>query len=123
MRRLGFVIFVALAGCSDREAAELERAKDSVCGCVTQLGEQLAKGPSVDVAAARAAASACADRALKEVPQGEVRSSHRSQKIAREMLDCLAKIYERPADNPDTADETKPMVAPGTAGPASAASP
>jgi len=123
MRWLGSVILVALAvGCADRDAAELERVKDVVCGCKAGLDEALAT-PNSDGIAARTAATACADAALKGVPQRDVRSSYRAQKVAREMLDCLAKIYER-APEPDTGeDPAKPIIAPGTSAPASARTP
>ncbi len=75
------VAFVAV-GCGDRDIARLERVKKTVCTCK-------------DVA--------CAEAAMKELPQGDVKPSHREQALARDMLDCLAKLYEseRPVTDPD----------------------
>jgi hypothetical protein len=82
--RLLFVISVALgaAGCGDREAARLDKVKTAVCACKT---------------------ASCAEAALKQVPQAEIKSTHRAQRIAREMLDCLKRVYdaERPTTDPD----------------------
>ncbi|HEY1555972.1 MAG TPA: hypothetical protein VGF94_14140 [Kofleriaceae bacterium] len=79
-----FVICVALAAgaCGDRGASELARVRDAVCACKT---------PS------------CADDAMKTVPQRDVPSNARTQKIAREMLECVARLHEqgRPTADPD----------------------
>ena len=76
------VISVALAACGDREAARLEKIKDAVCSCKT---------------------STCAELAMKDVPKDDIKATHRSQVVAREMMDCLAKLYEaeRPSTDPD----------------------
>ena len=97
MRR-AFAISVALWGCGDPEAAQLFRVKEAVCACKT---------------------TACAQAALNEVPKPEIKSSHKSQRIVRDMLDCLARIYdeERPSTDPDA-----PTV-PETSAPASARTP
>lgn len=124
MRCSGFVIWVALAvGCADREIEDLERAKQIVCTCRDKLGEDLAKlPPGGDEAALRSAASQCADTALKQVPQTASKSTHRAQKIAREILDCVAKIYEQ-REAPESDDGAKPITAPETSAPASARTP
>jgi len=124
MRCSGFVIWVALVvGCADREIEELERAKQTVCTCRDKLQQDLAKlEPGASDGEIRAAATQCADAALKQVPQTESRSSRRAQKIAREMLDCVAKIYEQ-RETPETDDGAKPIIAPGTSAPASARTP
>ncbi|HET9990907.1 MAG TPA: hypothetical protein VFQ65_20390 [Kofleriaceae bacterium] len=71
MRRLLFVI--GLAACKDTELTKLEQVKQQVCACK-------------DVA--------CAETAMKNVPSGDVHPNHREQGIARDMLDCLAKLYD-----------------------------
>ena len=84
MRRAVLVISIALSGgCRDPGLAQLEDIRDDVCACKT---------------------SACAEEAMTRVPQDHVESTPRSQKIARAMLDCLAKLYagERPETGPDT---------------------
>ena len=66
---------------------------------------------------------------MKRVPQDAIESDHRTQKIAREMLECLAKLYvaERPTTDPDAEAPAAPeapatLQAPG-AGSASGAAP
>ncbi len=77
------VICVALASaCKDREREKLSSVRDVVCACKTVK---------------------CAESALADVPKGKVESTPRSQGIAREMLNCLAELYEqdRPTMDPD----------------------
>jgi hypothetical protein len=76
------VISVALAACGDRDAARLEKVKDAVCACKT---------------------SSCAELAMKDIPKPDIKATHRSQTIAREMMECLSKLYdaERPSTDPD----------------------
>jgi hypothetical protein len=78
------VICVALAvgACADHELQKLARVRDSVCACKT---------------------AACAEAAMGDIPKGKVESTPRSQRIAREMMNCLAELYElgRPTDDPD----------------------
>jgi len=73
------VICVALASaCDNSQEARLERVKDEVCSCKT---------------------AGCAEKAMKQVPQQDVVSNHRTQALARDMLECLAKLYD--AERPD----------------------
>jgi hypothetical protein len=91
--RLPFVICVALlGGCGDSEVARLKEVKQAVCDCKT---------------------SACAEIALKQVPQTEIKSTPRAQRLARDMLDCLAKLYdaERPTTDPDAIEAEPPAPA------------
>jgi hypothetical protein len=82
------VIAVALvAGCRDPGITELEDIRDEICRCKS---------------------AKCGEDAMKRVPTREAPNNHRSQAIAREMMDCLAKLYEaeRPETGPDeTADD------------------
>ncbi len=96
MSRL-FVILLALGACRDNQEARLARVKDAVCACKT---------------------AACGEAALKDVPQKAIKSNHKNQQIARDMLDCLAKLYDAehaaaPGDDDATDPET---VAPASAG-------
>jgi hypothetical protein len=79
-----YVIFVALAlaACRDSEIEKLEKVRDEVCACKT---------------------AKCAEAALDHVPKGNVDASPRAQRLAREMLDCVAHAYEldRPTQDPD----------------------
>jgi hypothetical protein len=79
------VICVALAlgaGCGDRELKKLSKVRDAVCDCKTV---------------------ACAEAALERVPKGKVESTPRTQQLAREMMSCLAALYEldQPTLDPD----------------------
>jgi hypothetical protein len=78
------VISVSLAGCRDREAVRLEKVKAAVCACKT---------------------SSCAELAMKDIPKDDIKASHKSQDVARQMLDCLSRLYEaeRPVTDPDSA--------------------
>ena len=81
--------------------------------------------------------ASCAEQAMKQVPKDTIKSTHRMQTIARDMIDCLAKLHaaERPATDPDAEDSAPeppatppatppapgpPVSAPRTAAPASA---
>jgi hypothetical protein len=78
-----FVICVALAGaCADHEAGKLAKIRDEVCKCKTV---------------------SCAEAALARVPKDTKQPSRKAQKIAREMLGCLADVYDldRPSTDPD----------------------
>lgn len=78
------VICVALAvgACGDRELKKLGRVRDSVCACKT---------------------AACAESAMADLPKGKVESTPKSQRVAREMMNCLAELYAegRPTADPD----------------------
>jgi hypothetical protein len=77
------VIFVALLGsCADPEAAQLERVKKAVCACKD---------------------AKCAEAAMKDLPPASEKANHHAQGLARDMLDCVAKLYEneRPQTDPD----------------------
>lgn len=99
MHRL-YVICVALAlgACEDREADKLAKVRDEVCACKT---------------------AKCAEAALAHVPSRSVESNRRTQRLAREMLDCYADILE--SDAP-TLDPDAPSD-PETSAPASARRP
>ncbi len=88
MSRMAVIALALAAGCRDPGVVELEAIRDEVCKCTE---------------------AKCAEAAMKRVPQKEAPNDHRSQRIAREMMDCLAKLYEaeRPATGPD-AETTTP---------------
>lgn len=69
-------------GCNDHGAGALAAIKDEVCACKT---------------------ASCAEAAMQKVPKTTVESNHRTQTIARTMLDCAAKLHEdeRPSTDPD----------------------
>jgi hypothetical protein len=75
-------LVVASAGCADHEAAELSRVEARVCACK-------------DVK--------CAETAMADLPKASEKPSHRALSLARDMLDCYAKLNdaERPSTDPD----------------------
>ena len=80
-----FVILVALAcACADQESQQLEKVKRAVCACKD---------------------AKCAEAAMKDLPPADPKANHHAQGIARDMLECLAKLYEseRPSTDPDAA--------------------
>lgn len=79
------VIAIALAiGCRDKGIVQLESIRDDICKCKT---------------------SQCGEAAMKRVPEAKAKANPASQKIARAMMDCMAKLYEaeRPVAGPDEA--------------------
>jgi hypothetical protein len=96
--RWWLVIPIALAACGDPELEQLTKVRQTVCACET---------------------AACAEAALETVPKGKIESNHRSQRVARDMLDCLAKLYDgqRPITDPDAPVEPpdEPTVEPSAA--------
>jgi len=85
MVKVAIVICVALAACDDSQEAKLEKVRDAVCACKT---------------------AGCAEVAMKGVPQQDIESNHKTQKLARDMMECLAKLYDqgRPTADPDADD-------------------
>jgi hypothetical protein len=79
------ILVVTLTACTDHDTQRLTSIKAEVCACQT---------------------ASCAEQAMKGVPQHPQKSTHRKQVIARDMLDCLAKLQaaERPTTDPDAED-------------------
>lgn len=77
-------IAIALCGCRDEGLDRLDDIRHEVCACET---------------------IACGEDAMKKVPQQGVTTDHRAQAIAREMMECMAKLYrqDRPMTDPDAA--------------------
>ena len=73
---------LALAACRDENIARLEEIRDEICDCKT---------------------ASCGEAALRKVPEGKLESNARSQRLAREMMSCLARLYAqgRPTTDPD----------------------
>jgi hypothetical protein len=95
------VTCAGLLGCDDHGAAALTAIKTKVCACTT---------------------ASCAEQEMKQVPQREIASNHRTQVIAHDMLECFAKLEagERPSTDPD--DEA-PAAQPSAQGDPAAAKP
>jgi hypothetical protein len=75
-------ILVTLVACNDQDAERLTAIKSKVCACKT---------------------ASCAEHEMKLVPEQPIKSTHRTQGIARELLDCVARLQEaeRPSTDPD----------------------
>ena len=84
MLKVALVILLPLAACADSQERKLAAVRDEVCACKT---------------------AGCAEKAMKEVPQKEIESNHKTQKLAREMLDCLAKLYDAQKPSTDADDD------------------
>ena len=106
MRRIALVILIATAACHARDADSLQKAVESACACKTHLEELAAK--SELTAVARVEAKACADDALRQVPAPETATS-RDKKLAREMRDCVAAVYN--FDMPSGPESSEPASA------------
>ena len=95
-----------LIGCNDHGAAALTSIKTKVCACKT---------------------ASCAEQEMQQVPQRAIASNHRTQGIARDMLDCFAKLQagERPSTDPDEEGSATagPAATPAAAAAATAAAP
>jgi hypothetical protein len=87
MSRRLVIALALLAGCRDKGIAQLEGIRDEICKCKT---------------------SKCGEEAMRRVPATDGPNNHRAQQIAREMMDCLAHLYdaERPGTGPDEDTDT-----------------
>jgi hypothetical protein len=76
------LVALAAGGCRDPRLVELREISDEVCACKT---------------------AACGEEAMKRVQEDRIASDHRAQKIAKKMMECLAKLYvaDRPTTDPD----------------------
>jgi hypothetical protein len=101
MSRFVVIAVAWLAACGDKQLDEVTSIKNEVCACK-------------DVA--------CGEAAMKKMPKGELETSHKMQRAANDMLDCMARLYEktRPTTDPDA---EAPEATSGSAAPASAETP
>lgn len=91
------VLLLLAAGCKDEAIAALESTRDKVCACKT---------------------AACVDSAMDKLADHPTDKQHKAEEIAREITDCVARIYS------DTdAAPPPPDAAPGEPDAASAATP
>ena len=98
--RSWIAILVTLAACHDRDVERLTAIKETVCSCRT---------------------ATCAEQAVDQVSQATIASNHRTQALARDMMDCVAKLHaaERPIIDPDAEGSASEPPAPPAAKPAS----
>lgn len=97
--RSWFAILVTLAACHDRELERLTAIRTTVCACKTVR---------------------CGEQAVAQVAEQPIQSTPRTQALAREMMDCLAKLQA--ADRPTT-DPDAELPAAGSASSAATAAP
>ena len=85
MSRVLVIAVALLAACADKQLEQLQAIKAEVCAC---------EDP------------ACGEAAMKKVPPGEkIKSTAKKQRVAKEMMECMAKLLEqgRPTTDPDAA--------------------
>jgi hypothetical protein len=98
---LGACLVACLGACSDRSVERLTSIKLVVCACKD---------------------TRCADQAMSEVPKASIRSTPRTQAIARDIMDCRARLEaaERPSTDPDAEVGGEGSAAPAPAPPRAA---
>lgn len=80
--RSWLAILVTLAACNESDADRLHAIRDQMCACKT---------------------ASCAEQAMSHVPKHTIPSTPRIRAIAREMVECMARLQsaERPSTDPD----------------------
>lgn len=96
--RSWLAILVTLVACRSGDVERLDAVKRDVCACKD---------------------ASCADQAMNRVPTSSIKSTPRTQAIAREIMDCRARLEaaERPSTDPDAEDGAPPPPAAGSAAP------
>jgi hypothetical protein len=96
--RIPLAILVTLVACKDHDLERLTDVKRDVCACKD---------------------TRCADQAMTGVPRATIRSTRRTQAIARDIMECRARLEaaEHPTTDPDAegGDDTSAPAAPGSA--------
>ena len=97
--RIWLAILVTLAACKDHRIELLSSVKDDVCACKE---------------------ASCADQAMARLDKLAIESTPRSQAIAREIMECRARLEadERPSTDPDAEGSADPAAGAGSAEPA-----
>lgn len=98
-------ILVTLVACNDQDAERLTAIRSKACACKT---------------------ASCAEQAMKLVPEQAIKSTHRTQGIARDLLACVVRLQEaeRPSTDPDEEGTVEPPTEePPTGTPPAAAPP
>jgi hypothetical protein len=91
-------ILVTLVACGEHDTERLTAIRSRVCACKT---------------------ASCAEQEMTLVPEQPIKSTHRTQGIAREMIDCIARLQEaeRPSTDPDDDRAGSPTGEPTTTEP------
>ncbi|HEX3762654.1 MAG TPA: hypothetical protein VHW23_28350 [Kofleriaceae bacterium] len=95
--RIWLAILVTLGACKDHDVERLTAVKRDVCACKD---------------------TQCADQAMSGIEKTALRSTPRTQAIARDIIECRAKLdaAERPNTDPDTEGSAGNSDDPSTAG-------
>ncbi len=95
LRRWSWALIVAALaiGCKDRRLVQLENVRAEVCRCQD---------------------AACVNAALARMPTAGPKREHAAQRLAAEILDCVAKVGQQPPleDLSPTAPATEPADEP-----------
>jgi hypothetical protein len=97
-------ILVTLIACGEHDTERMTAIKSKVCSCKT---------------------ASCAEQEMKVVPEQQIKSTSRIQGLAREMMDCVARLQqaERPSTDPDEEGFEPPAAEPAPAAPPAIAPP
>jgi hypothetical protein len=97
-------ILVTLIACGEHDTERMTAIKSKVCACKT---------------------ASCAEQEMKLVPEQQIKSTPRIQGIARDMIDCTARLQaaERPSTDPDEEGNAPPAAEPPAAEPPATAPP
>lgn len=94
MMRLGLVASFAIglaSGCSDPDLERMEKVRASVCVCKD---------------------AACVEAALKELPATGPKQERAAQRLASEIMHCVARVGEMTPEEPEAAPAEAPAEAP-----------
>jgi len=99
--RICLAILVTLLACKDHDLETLADVKSEVCACKT---------------------ASCAEQAMKRIPRDTIKPTRTARTLAREMMDCRAKleVAERPSTDPDAEGNAAEPAGEGSAAPAPA---
>jgi hypothetical protein len=91
-------ILVTLIACGEHDTERMTAIKSKVCACKT---------------------ASCAEQEMKLVPEQQIKSTPRTQVIARDMMDCTARLQEaeRPSTDPDEEGAEPPAGEPSETSP------
>jgi hypothetical protein len=91
-------ILVTLVACGEHDTERMTAIKSKVCACKT---------------------ASCAEQEMKVVPEQQIKSTPRIQGLARDMMDCIARLQdaERPSTDPDEQGIEPPAAEPPVAVP------
>ena len=86
-------ILVTLIACGEHDTERMTAIKSKVCACKT---------------------ASCAEQEMKVVPEQQIKSTPRIQGLARDMMDCVARLQEaeRPSTDPDEEAAEPPPAEP-----------